>query len=700
MEHKHHQHNHKMQHEHHEKASKMNMDHDMKDMKPDHTMHGKHAGHDPVSHHKMMIADFRLRFFVSLIVTIPILILSPFVQQLLNYSVSFTGDVYVLFACSSFVFFYGGWPFLKGFFSEFKQKTPGMMTLISVAISVAYIYSAAVVFGLEGKFFFWELATLVDVMLLGHWIEMRSVLSASNALEKLKELIPDTAHLVKGNDTTDIKTSELKDGDLILIKPGEKIPSDGTVVHGESYVNEAMLTGESKPVSKTKDNEVIGGSINEDGSLTVKVHGVGDNSYLSKVVKLVRDAQMAKSKTQRLADKAAKWLTISALSIGTITLVFWLGVQPDIAFAIERAATVMVIACPHALGLAIPLVVAVSTSLSAKNGLLIRNRTAFEQSRLISTVLFDKTGTLTEGVFKVSNVKSLNKNYKEDEILTLAAALEVKSEHLIANAIVNHAKSNQNNIGEANQFEAIKGKGVKGMVNGKNIMVVSPGYLNENKIQYPSKEEVIGTTVYVLENNVLIGFISMSDSIRKESFDAIKTLKQAGIKSWMITGDNETVAKQVAEELGLDGYFAGVLPDQKQAKVKELQGNGEYVAMVGDGVNDAPALAQANVGIAIGSGTDIAAETADIILVNNNPKDVVSLIKFGKATYNKMLQNLFWATGYNIIAIPLAAGVLFTYGIIISPALGALFMSLSTVIVAINARFLKVEKVRMSSAPR
>ena len=677
-----HQHNHKS-HKKHEQHEEKHQGHKM-----------NHGPHDHAAHHKMMIADFKKRFFVSLIFTIPILILSPLIQNVLKYELTFTGDLYVLFAFSAFIFFYGGWPFLKGFISESKNKAPGMMTLISVAIIVAFVYSTSVVFGLKGKFFFWELVTLINIMLLGHWIEMRSVLSASNALEKLKELIPDNAHLVQGNETIDVKTSDLKNGDIILIKPGEKIPSDGKVIKGESFVNESMLTGESKPVSKKKDDQVIGGSINEDGSLTVQVEGVGEASYLSKVIKLVQEAQMAKSKTQRLADKAAKWLTMTALSVGTITLAVWLWIQPDTAFAIERAATVMVIACPHALGLAIPLVVAVSTSLSAKNGLLIRNRTAFEQSRKITTVLFDKTGTLTEGEFKVSKVQSLNNTYKEEDILALAASIESKSEHLIAQSILVSAKEKNLQLKEVEKFEAIKGKGVKGILDGKDIKVVSPGYLQEQNINVPESDE-IDTTVYILLENEVIGSISMSDSIREESFKTIKVLKEAGIKSWMLTGDNEKVAKNVAEKLGLEGYFAEVLPDEKQTKVKELQAKGEYVAMVGDGVNDAPALAQADVGIAIGSGTDIAAETADIILVNSNPYDVVSLIQFGKATYRKMVQNLFWATGYNIIAIPLAAGVLFSYGIIISPALGALLMSLSTVIVAINARFLKVKKLTL-----
>jgi Cu2+-exporting ATPase len=568
-----------------------------------------------------------------------------------------------------------------------------MMTLIAVAISVAYFYSAAVVFGLEGKFFFWELATLIDIMLLGHWIEMRAVIGASNALEKLAQLMPDEAHLIKGNDVVDVKLTDISKGDYVLVKPGEKIPSDGTIVKGKSYVNEAMLTGESKPVEKKKNDKVIGGAINGDGSLEIRVEGTGEDSYLSKVIDLVREAQETKSKTQRLADRAAFWLTIIALTAGFTTLFAWFYYGQDFAFSVERMATVMVITCPHALGLAIPLVVAVSTTLSARNGLLIRDRTAFENSRKITTVIFDKTGTLTEGNFGVGSVQSLDETYDEKEIIQLAASLEKNSEHPIATGILEKAKNLEMKILEVSNFKAIKGKGIEGTIEKKNIKVVSPGYLKEKNIQIPTdlKLSSSDTVVFLLVKNGLVGTINLSDKIREESFGAIKRLKKAGIKCWMLTGDNKGIAKKVSDELKLDGYFAEVLPHEKQKKIKELQSKGEFVAMTGDGVNDAPALAQADVGIAVGSGTDVAAETADIILVDSNPLDVTSLILFGRATYRKMSQNLVWATGYNVVAIPLAAGVLYSEGIIISPAIGAILMSLSTIIVAINARLLRIE---------
>jgi Cu2+-exporting ATPase len=656
--------------------------------------HKKHKYHDPTAHHKMMLKDFKKRFIISIIVTIPILVLSPMIHNWLGIDYSFTGSKYVLFLLSSFIFFYGGWPFLKGLGSELKNKSLGMMTLIAVAISVAYFYSSAVVFGLEGKFFFWELATLIDIMLLGHWVEMRSVLGASNALEKLAQLMPDEAHLIRGNDIIEVKISELSKNDIVLIKPGEKIPSDGVIVKGSSYVNESMLTGESKPVEKKKGDKLIGGSINGDGSLEIQVENLGEDSYLSKVITLVREAQESKSKTQRLADRAAFWLTVIALSVGFTTLVIWLVYGQDFAFSIERMATVMVITCPHALGLAIPLVVAVSTALSAKNGLLIRDRTAFENSRKISTIVFDKTGTLTEGNFGVSSIQSLDKKFNEEKIIQLAAYLEKNSEHPIASGILNKAKDLDKETVKVSDFQAIKGKGVEGIIDSKLVRIVSPGYLKEKGIQLPEtlKKDESGTVVYVLVNNELIGNITLSDKIREESHDAIKRLQNANIKCWMLTGDNEKTAKTVSDELHLDGYFAEVLPHEKQEKIKELQSNGEFVAMTGDGVNDAPALAQADVGIAIGSGTDVAAETADIILVNSNPVDVTSLILFGRATYKKMVQNLFWATGYNVIAIPLAAGVLYSAGILITPAVGAVFMSFSTVIVAINAKLLRIDK--------
>ena len=653
--------------------------------------HHSHEGHN---HHEMMINDFKRRLYISLIVTIPILVLSPMVQEWTNINIAFTGSNYLLFALSTFIYFYGGWPFLKGFKDELKAKKPGMMTLIAMAISVAYLYSTATVFGLKGDDFFWELATLIDIMLLGHWIEMRAVLSASSALDELAKLMPNTAHLVKNGDVVEIDISELRSQDIILIKPGEKIPADGVIIKGNSYINESMLTGESKPTEKTKGDKLIGGSINGDGSLELEVENIGEDTYLSKVIDMVKKAQESKSKTQNLTDKAAFWLTIIALTVGFATLFIWYYISKDFAFAIARMATVMVIACPHALGLAMPLVVATSTAQSAKNGLLIRNRTQFENSRKIDTVVFDKTGTLTHGEFGVNFIEIFDDNYNDDIVIQLAATLENNSEHPIATGIIK--KQNKMGLSTLNMenFQAIKGKGVEGIIDGKDTMVVSPGYLRENNIEVPRElpQHGVSTDVFLLIEGKLIAAIGLSDSIREESYNAIKRLKEEGIKTWMLTGDNEKTAKQVSEELGLDGYFAEVLPEQKQEKIKELQSQGRFVAMTGDGVNDAPALAQADVGIAIGSGTDVAAETADIILVNSNPEDVVNLIDFGRATYKKMIQNLIWATGYNVIAIPLAAGVLSGVGIIISPAVGAVFMSLSTIIVAINAKLLKLDR--------
>jgi Cu2+-exporting ATPase len=673
--------NHQMQNNNHEKMDHVSMNHSSREG------YSKHEGHSAQM--------FKSKFYVALFLTIPVLILSPIIQKFLGFSFRFSGDMIILFLFSSIVFFYGGLPFLKGALNELKHYAPGMMTLISLAILVAYIYSVAVTFGLTGEVFFWELATLIDIMLLGHWLEMRSVMGASRALEKLSKLIPDKAHLLKENQTIEVDTKELKTGDIILVKPGEKIPADGLIIIGESFVNESMLTGESKPVSKKIGDKVIGGSINEEGALNIKIEVIGEATYLSKVINLVKSAQASKSKNQLLADKAAFWLTIIAISIGLTTFVVWILLGKDLAFAIERAATVLIIACPHALGLAVPLVVAISTALSAQNGLLIRNRTAFEDSRLISTIVFDKTGTLTMGNFSITKIYIFDNNYQENEILNIAASLEKNSEHPIARAIVRGAENKKEELYNVTNFQAIKGKGITGEIKGKTYIVASPGYLEELGLSVSAELKQTSATVVFLidkQENKLLGAFALSDIVRPESLEAINVLKKEGIKVWMLTGDNEQVAKEVSQELGLDGYFAGVLPDQKQDKIKELQAKGDYVAMVGDGINDAPALAQANVGIAIGSGTDIAAETADIILVNSNPKDIAALIMFGKATYRKMIQNLAWATGYNIVAIPLAAGVLYNFGILLSPALGAVFMSLSTVIVAINAKTLKVKK--------
>ena len=643
--------------------------------------------------HSGMIADFKKRFFIVLILTVPIMALSPMIQQWLNFEINFPGAKYVLLLLSSVVFVYGGWPFLKGLVNEARVKNPGMMFLIGFAISVAYSYSAATVFGLDGMDFFWELATLILIMLLGHWIEMKSVAGASRELELLVQLMPDDAHLVQGENTVDVKTATLKEQDIVLVKPGEKVAADGIILEGESYLNESMLTGESKPVQKVKGDKVIAGAINGNGSLKVTVSHAAADSYLSQVIKLVDDAQKSKSKTQLLADTAAKWLTIIAIIAGIGTFLYWYLTGQSLAFAMERMVTVIVICCPHALGLAVPLVVAKSTALSAKNGLLIKNRTAFENARKITTIVFDKTGTLTVGKFEVSKIVSLKNELKENELIRFASALEQKSEHPIATGIMQKVKDLKLAIPATENFNAITGKGVEATVEGKKILVVSPGYLKEKNISLPVdfKANDTETVVFVIINDELAGYIALSDEIRPESADAIKTLKQNNIKSILLTGDNAKVAKSVSDTLGMDSYIAEVLPHQKLDKIKELQSKGEFVAMTGDGVNDAPALAIADVGIAVGSGSDIAAETAGIILVNSNPKDVVNLILFGKATYRKMIQNLIWATGYNVIAVPLAAGVLWKQGILLSPAAGAVLMTVSTIVVAINATMLKVK---------
>ncbi|NOR16173.1 cadmium-translocating P-type ATPase [candidate division WOR-3 bacterium] len=669
------------------------MGHDM------HAGHEKKVGHehDHHDHHAHMVADFKKRFWVSLIITVPILILSPMIQTLIGLgdSIRFPGDLYILFILSTVVFFYGGYPFLKGLYNELKSAKPGMMTLIAVAITTAYLYSSAVVFGLSGKIFFWELVTLVDIMLLGHWIEMKSIMGASRALEELARLMPSDAHkLMPDGSIKDVPLGELKMADRVIIKPGEKIPADGEVVDGETSVNEAMLTGESKPVSKKAGAKVIGGSINGEGSITVEVKKTGKDSFLSQVIELVKEAQESKSKTQDLANRAALWLTIIALTVGSITLFIWLVVMnKDFAFALERTVTVMVITCPHALGLAVPLVVAVSTAISAKNGLLIRNRAAFERARNIQAIIFDKTGTLTQGKFGVTDTITFSNDIDEKLLLKYAASVEVHSEHPIAKGIVSSSKETFSVEG----FRAIPGKGAQANVNSRDVKVVSPGYLREQNI--PVTDERVDklfsqgkTVVFVMIDGKLCGAIALADIIRPESKKAISMLKEMGIKCMMLTGDNKQVAKWVSEEIGLDEYFAEVLPQEKVTKVKEVQSRGLVVAMTGDGVNDAPALAQADVGIAIGAGTDVAVETADIILVRSNPLDAMAIIGLARATYRKMVQNLAWATGYNAFAIPLAAGVLYKSGILLSPAMGAVLMSLSTVIVAINARFLRVVK--------
>ncbi len=653
-----------------------------------HSHDAGHEGHDQHAGHS--VADFWKRFIISTIASVPVLLLSHMIQQWFGFNIDFPGDRYLLFVLSSFIFLYGGYPFLKGLYDEVRTNAIGMMTLIGIAITVAWAYSVAVTFGLSGMDFYWEMATLIDIMLIGHYFEMKSVRGASRALEMLVKMLPSTAHHLVDGAIHDMPVSHLKVDHLVLVKPGEKIPVDGIVVDGSSYVNESMLTGESVPVKKEIDHHVIGGGLNGNGSLTIRVTSTGEDGYLNKVVRLVEEAQKVKSKTQSFADKAAKLLTFVALGAGFITLVVWLLLGFPFVFALERMVTVMVISCPHALGLAVPLVVAISTSVAAQKGLLIRNRTAFENARLITTIIFDKTGTLTKGSHELETIHVLDKKYSDNDILRLAAAVEQHSEHYIAIGIIRKAKSEGITIPSSNDFNYMPGKGLEGTVQGSNVKVVGPNYLKERRIKFDALDkDADNTIVYVLIDDEPAGYFTFSDQIREESREAVSVLKNAGIRNLLLTGDNERVARKVSDELKMDGFLANVLPHEKLQKVESLQKQGEFVAMTGDGVNDAPALAKADVGIAVGSGTDVAAETADIILVNSNPKDIANLILFGKATYRKMIQNLWWAAGYNIIAIPLAAGLLYNYGIMLSPALGAVLMSLSTIVVAINAKLLQ-----------
>jgi len=646
----------------------------------------KHAGHHT--------PDFLKRFWISLIITVPILALSHMIQNWLGYSLEFTGDKYVLLALGTLIYLYGGMPFLKGMVGEIRAKAIGMMTLVAIAISVAYVYSVAVVFGLPGMDFFWELATLIVIMLLGHWLEMRSQMAASKALQSLVALLPNDVTVEQNGSPVKIKLEQLKNGDTVIIRPGEKVAADGLIVEGSSYLNESMLTGESVPVRKESGGKVIAGSINGDGALKIKATGVGKDSYLNKVINLVQDAQAAKSNTQNLADKVAKWLTIVAIVVGVGTFAYWYITMGDLAFALERMVTVMVTACPHALGVAIPLVVAISTTLSATNGLLIRNRTAFETTRKLSTIIFDKTGTLTKGSHTVQKIIPLTEHYSENDLLQYAAAVQQNSEHHIAKGIMQTLSERKLELWKSDNFRYMQGIGVTGMVSGKSVVAAGPNYFVQNNKQVPAIPEEINqdaeTVNFILIDDVPVGIVSLADTIREGATEAIDQLRSMNIKSFLLTGDNEKVAAAVSKQLGMDGYLANVLPHHKQEKVKEFQDKGEIVAMTGDGVNDAPALAAADVGIAVGSGTDVAAETADIILVNSDPRDVVKMIDFGKKTYSKMIQNLVWAVGYNVVAIPLAAGVLYpTY--VLSPAMGAVLMSVSTIVVALNASLLKIK---------
>lgn len=648
-----------------------------------HGEHDKHAGHS--------VAGFRQKFWLSLALTVPILLLSDMIQQFLGFHLDFAGRKWVLFGLSSVLFGYGNQPFLAGARSELRDRVPGMMTLIALATTVAFVYSVAVTFGLPGMDFYWELATLIVVMLLGHWIEMKTVSGASRALELLVSLLPAEAHVVQSSGLLeDHPVQHLQPGDLLLVKANEKIPADGLVEEGSSFVNESMLTGESQPVVKETGAKVIAGAVNGSSTLKIRVTSAGQDSYLQKVVRMVQAAQSSKSQTQNLADRAARWLTYVAIAAGVLTLGYWLWVGQTTAFALERMVTVMVIACPHALGLAIPLVVAISTALSAQHGLLIRNRTAFENARKITAIVFDKTGTLTEGSFGVTRVVSVSQSFQEQDILQLAASLEQSSEHPIARGILQQAGEKKITLLEVQDFQSLTAQGIQGKIKDQLVLVVSPNYLRSNGLVIPDSAQgkTAETVVFVVVNGQLAGFIALSDRLRKTSAAAVTAFQKDGVQVIMATGDNKEVAESVQHELGLDQIYAGVLPHQKVEIVKALQQKGAFVAMTGDGVNDAPALAQADVGIAVGSGTDIAAETADIILVNSDPQDILRLVRFGKATYQKMRQNLFWATAYNVVAIPVAAGVFYPK-FMISPAFGAVLMSVSTIVVALNAQLLR-----------
>lgn len=651
--------------------------------------HDKHAGHS--------VAMFRDKFWWSLLFTVPTLIWGELLQQWLGYTAPvFPGSAYVSAVFGTGVFVYGGAVFIRGAFREIRDRLPGMMTLISLAISVAFVYSAAVTLGWRGMPLWWELATLVTIMLLGHWIEMRSISQARGALKELAKLLPDTATRLNDGDTEEVPVAELRTGDLVLVRPGAGIPADGVVEDGRSAVNESMITGESKPVDKSPGDPVVAGTVNGSGSLRVEITGTGDDTALAGIMRLVEDAQTSRSRAQALADRAAFWLTWVAISAGALTLAAWLLLGDSEAFAVERLVTVLVIACPHALGLAIPLVVAISTTVGARNGLLVRDRRGLEEARNLDAVVFDKTGTLTLGEFGVVTLVTAG-DLAEDEALRIAAAVEADSEHTIAQGIVRAARDRNIEIRPAESFEAIPGHGVVATVSGREFRMGGPALLRKLGLTVPtaldeaaSESEGRGqTTVYLIEGEEILAVFGLADRVREESREAVDRLHELGIEVVMLTGDAEPVARAVARDLGIDTVFAEVLPEQKAEKIRSLQAGGKRVAMIGDGVNDAPALVTADVGVAIGAGTDVAVEAGDIVLVRSDPRDVPRIVTLSRASYRKMIQNLWWAAGYNVVAIPLAAGVLAPVGILLHPAIGAVLMSASTVIVALNAQLLR-----------
>ena len=669
-----------------------------------HATHAGHAGHDPHAGHGghdkhagHSVEMFRDKFWITLALTIPTLVWGHMLQDALGYTAPhFRGSHWIPPVFGTAVFVYAGIVFLRGAVQELRDRLPGMMTLISLAITVAFVFSAAVTLGFPGMPLWEELATLVTIMVLGHWIEMRSISQAQGALNELAKLLPDTAVRVEGERMEEVPVSALREGDVVLVRPGASVPADGTVAQGESSVNEAMITGESRPVKKASGETVIAGTVNGEGSLRVRVTGTGDRTTLAGIMRLVEQAQTSRSRAQALADRAAFFLTIIALAAGVVTLVAWLALRGDPAFAVERMVTVLVIACPHALGLAVPLVVAISTTLGARGGLLVRDRRGLEEARNLTAVVFDKTGTLTLGEQRVVDVTA-GDGVADDEALRLAAALERDSEHPVARAIVASAEERRLAIARAEGFEAIPGHGVRGRVEGRALQVGGPNLLRKLGLQLPPglaaaaerAAQAGRAAVFLVEGDRALAAFATADAVRPESAEAVRRLHENGLEVVMLTGDSRAVADAVARELGIDTVFAEVLPDQKAGKIRELQGQGKRVAMVGDGVNDAPALLTADVGIAIGAGTDVAVEAGDVVLVRSDPRDVPRIIALSRATYRKMVQNLWWAAGYNIVAIPLAAGLAYRWGLLLSPAVGAVLMSLSTVIVAINAQLLR-----------
>ena len=662
---------------------------------PGHLEHGGHAGHGKHAGHSPEI--FKRRFFICLVLTLPVLYFSTQLQTWLNYqAITFPGSEWINPILGIIIYFYGGWVFLKGAWNELHSKI-GMMTLIALAITVAFVYSLAVSFGLQGKPFYWELATFVDIMLLGHWVEMASVQGASRALENLAQLVPSTAHRLTDGRVEDVAVSEIQAEDVILIRPGEQVPNDGIVIEGNTNINESFLTGESRPVSKHEGDEVVAGSVNGEGSVKVEVSRIGGDTTISQIMRLVEEAQGSRSRYQALADKTAYWLTIVAITVGSITFFVWLGLS-DLVFAVNRTVTVLVITCPHALGLAIPLVIANSTALAAKNGILVRNRDSLERAKDIKNMAFDKTGTLTEGKFGVQRMYT--EGLEDNEALAIAAALETSSEHPLAKAVVEAAERRELNLPQMTNFNTVTGHGVEGKVNGKKYRIGRPEWVEEENLTFPSSlrqglqtaDERGESPVVLMTEESAVAVISMADQVRERARETVNQLQAKGIQVVMITGDAEAVAQAVADDLGIKRYYARVLPEDKVSIIKQLKQEGS-TAFVGDGINDAAALLEANMGIAIGAGTNVAIESADLVLIEDDPLDAVKALNLAQKTYSKMIQNLFWATGYNVIAIPLAAGVLYAWGFLLSPAIGALLMSLSTVIVAINAVMLRRAKL-------